>query len=81
FREGRYGRFVGCSDFPTCRHTEQILITMGVPCPTCGKGEITQRRTRKGRFFYGCSRYPDCDYTSWEKPKDGVPTEVIAETA
>ena len=81
FREGRYGRFVGCSDFPKCRHTEQILITMGVTCPTCSQGEITQRRTRKGRIFYGCSRYPDCDYTTWEKPKDGVPKEVIAQPA
>ncbi len=67
YREGRYGRFIGCSDFPTCRHTEQILIKVGVSCPKDG-GEIIEKRTRKGRIFYGCSNYPDCDWTSWKRP-------------
>ena len=67
YREGRYGRFIGCSDFPTCRHTEQILIKVGVACPKDG-GEIIEKRTRKGRKFYGCSNYPECDWTSWKRP-------------
>ena len=67
FREGRYGRFVGCSTFPKCRHTEQILDKIGVECPQDG-GDIVKKSTRKGRVFYGCSNYPDCDWTSWRKP-------------
>lgn len=70
-RYGRFGKFIGCSDYPTCRHTEPWLDRMGIECPVCGKdhhGEITRRQTRRGRTFYGCSRYPDCDFTSWKKP-------------
>jgi DNA topoisomerase-1 len=67
YREGRYGRFIGCSTFPKCRFTEQILNKIGVTCPS-GGGEIVERRTRKGRIWYSCSRYPDCEWTSWKKP-------------
>jgi DNA topoisomerase-1 len=67
FREGRYGRFIGCSTFPKCRHTEQILDKIGVECPQDG-GEVVKKFTRKRRVFYGCSNYPDCDWTSWRKP-------------
>ncbi|MAT96496.1 MAG: DNA topoisomerase I [Anaerolineaceae bacterium] len=66
YREGRYGRFIGCSNFPKCRHTEQLLIKVGVTCPN--GGEMVERRTRRGRVFYGCSRYPDCEFSSWKKP-------------
>ena len=66
YREGRYGRFIGCSTFPKCRHTEQILKKIGVNCPN--GGEMVERRTRRGRVFYGCSRYPDCEFSSWKKP-------------
>jgi DNA topoisomerase-1 len=57
YREGRFGRFVGCSTFPACRHTEQIVTTIGVACPR--GGEIIERHTRRGRLFFGCSRYPE----------------------
>lgn len=67
YREGRFGRFIGCSTFPTCRHTEQIVVRVGVPCPKDG-GEIVEKKTRKGRLFYGCNNYPACDWTSWKKP-------------
>ncbi|MCA9930774.1 MAG: type I DNA topoisomerase, partial [Anaerolineales bacterium] len=67
YREGRYGRFIGCSDFPKCRYTEQILNKTGVTC-SHGGGEIIERKTRRGRTFYGCSRYPDCEWRSWQKP-------------
>jgi DNA topoisomerase-1 len=66
-RYGRFGKFIGCSDFPNCRYTEPWLEKIGVECPQCN-GQIVERRTRKGRIFYGCSNYPDCDFTSWKKP-------------
>ncbi len=67
YREGRYGRFIGCSNFPACRHTEQLVKKIGVTCPNDG-GEIIERKTRKGRVFYGCANYPECDWTNWKRP-------------
>ncbi len=67
YRQGRYGRFIGCSDFPKCRYTEQILVKVGVTCPKCG-GDLIEKRTKRGRVFYGCSNYPDCDWTNWKRP-------------
>ena len=67
-RWGRYGKFIGCDNFPECRHTEPLLEKIGVHCPDCEDGEIVERRTRKGRIFYGCSNYPECEFTSWKKP-------------
>jgi DNA topoisomerase-1 len=66
-RWGRFGKFISCSNFPTCRHTEPILTKIGVTCPKDG-GEIVERKTRRGRVFYGCANYPECDFTSWKKP-------------
>jgi DNA topoisomerase-1 len=66
-RYGRYGKFISCSGFPECRYTEPWLEKIGVTCPTDG-GEIVERKTRKGRVFYGCLNYPNCDFTSWKKP-------------
>ncbi|HEX2905621.1 MAG TPA: type I DNA topoisomerase [Phototrophicaceae bacterium] len=70
-RYGRFGKFIGCSNYPECRYTEPWLERTGILCPVCGKthaGEIIVRKSRKGRIFYGCTRYPDCDYTSWKRP-------------
>src|SRR5690606_10888773 len=70
-RYGRFGKFIGCSDYPNCRHTEQWLERMGIACPTCGEahgGELIVRRSKRGRTFYGCSRFPDCNFTSWKRP-------------
>ncbi len=66
-RYGRYGKFISCSGFPECRHTEPWLEKIGVPCPQDG-GEIVERKTRKGRTFFGCNNYPECDFTSWKRP-------------
>lgn len=66
-RMGRFGKFIGCSDFPTCRYTEPWLERLGVQCPQDG-GDLVIRRTRKGRVFYGCANYPGCDFTTWKKP-------------
>jgi DNA topoisomerase-1 len=65
---GRFGKFLACSGFPECRNAKPLLVRTGVTCPTCGQGEIVERRSKKGRTFYGCERYPDCDFVSWNKP-------------
>jgi DNA topoisomerase-1 len=66
-RWGRYGKFISCSGFPDCRHTEAWLEKIGVACPKDG-GDLAIRKTRKGRIFYGCANYPNCDFTSWKLP-------------
>ncbi|MEW5870194.1 MAG: type I DNA topoisomerase [Chloroflexota bacterium] len=66
-RWGRYGKFISCSNFPECRYTEAWLEKIGVKCPQ-DNGEIVERKTRKGRIFYGCANYPVCDFTSWKRP-------------
>ncbi|RPI78434.1 MAG: type I DNA topoisomerase, partial [Chloroflexi bacterium] len=73
-RWGRYGKFISCSGFPNCRHTEAWLEKIGVACPK-DAGEIVERKTRKGRVFYGCANYPECDFTSWKRP---IPTPCPA---
>jgi len=66
-RHGRFGKFIGCSNFPECRHTEPWLEKVGVTCPLDG-GDLVERRTRRGRVFYGCANYPECEFTSWKRP-------------
>ncbi len=66
-RWGRYGKFISCSNFPSCHYTEPWLEKIGVKCPDCGS-ELVERKTRKGRVFYGCSTYPTCQFTSWKRP-------------
>jgi DNA topoisomerase-1 len=66
-RYGRFGKFISCSGFPDCRYTEPWLQKIGVLCPKDG-GELAERKTRKGRVFYGCVNYPNCDFTSWKRP-------------
>jgi DNA topoisomerase-1 len=67
-RWGRYGKFIGCTNFPDCRHTEPWLDKIGVKCPDCEDGDVVRRRTKRGRPFYGCSTWPDCEFTSWNRP-------------
>ena len=64
-RLGRFGRFIACSDYPTCKTTKPVGI--GVFCPKDG-GELVERRSKRGRTFYGCSNYPACDFVSWRRP-------------
>lgn len=66
-REGRFGKFLACPNFPKCRNTKPILHPIGVKCPKCG-ADILERKSKTGKVFYGCERYPDCDYTTWDKP-------------
>ncbi len=63
---GRYGEFVACSNYPKCKYVKQK--TIGVPCPNCSEGEIVERRSKRGKTFYGCNRYPECDFVAWGKP-------------
>lgn len=65
---GRHGKFYACSNFPDCRHTQQIVKKIGVTCPSCHKGEVIERKSKRNRLFYGCDTYPACDFTSWDKP-------------
>ena len=65
---GRFGKFYACSNFPECHHTQAIVKDIGITCPTCGKGKVIERKSKKNRLFYGCDRYPECEFVSWDKP-------------
>ena len=65
---GRFGEFIACSGYPECKYTRPLGI--GVPCPRCKVGEVVERRSRRGRGFFGCSTYPACTFTSWDRPTD-----------
>jgi DNA topoisomerase-1 len=64
-KSGRFGKFMACSAYPGCKTTKPIPL--GVKCPKCG-GELSERRTKGGKSFYGCSNYPKCDFASWDRP-------------
>jgi DNA topoisomerase I len=68
YKMGRFGKFLACSGFPDCRNTKPIVKGTGVVCPTCKQGHIVERRSKKGRVFFGCDKYPDCDFVSWDRP-------------
>jgi len=71
-KDGRYGKFIGCSSYPDCKHMEPLEKPKDteVQCPKCKKGNILQRKSRRGKIFYSCERYPDCDYAIWNEPLD-----------
>ena len=77
-KTGRYGEFLACTQYPKCKHTRPIPL--GVKCPKCG-GELAQRRTRRGRSFFGCSNYPECDFSTWHRPVPDRCTECGNEGA
>ena len=68
YKMGRFGKFLACSGFPDCRNTKPIVKDIGVICSKCNTGHIIERRSKKGRVFYGCNTYPECDFVSWDKP-------------
>jgi DNA topoisomerase-1 len=69
-KSGRYGRFLACSDYPSCKTTKPL--STGVPCPSEGcDGELLERQTKRGKVFYSCSNYPKCSYATWKDPKRG----------
>lgn len=91
-KQGRYGEFLACSAYPQCRHTRSLNAgsgarSTGVSCPQPGcTGELMERKSKRGKTFYGCSRYPDCTFALWDKPVDrqcprcGAPYLVEKET-
>jgi len=66
-KRGRYGKFLACSNFPTCKNSKPIQTTIDAKCPKCG-GALIEKRTKRKRIFYGCGSYPKCDFAVWEKP-------------
>ena len=73
-RKGKYGEFVACSNYPTCKYIkkEKKEVTEICKCPKCDKGMIVERKTKKGKIFYGCNNYPKCNYALWYKPTGEV---------
>ena len=69
-RKGKYGEFVACSNYPTCKYIkkEKKEVNEVCKCPKCDKGMIVERKTKKGKIFYGCNNYPKCQYALWYKP-------------
>ncbi len=67
YKQGKFGRFLACPGFPECRNTKAIVKEIGVKCPDCG-GEIIEKKTKRGKLFFGCTSFPDCSFTSWDRP-------------
>lgn len=65
YRQGPYGRYLKC---PECGENKAIVIDTGITCPTCQKGSLIRRRSKRGRYFYGCNRYPECHMALWDEP-------------
>ncbi len=63
---GRFGEFTACSNYPACKFVKQK--TIGVKCPECSEGEVVERRSKRGKTFFGCNRYPDCAFVAWARP-------------
>ena len=70
YKKGRFGKFIGCANYPKCKHIEPLEKPKdtGVACPKCGKGSLIERKSRYGKLFYSCNTYPDCDYATWNQP-------------
>jgi DNA topoisomerase-1 len=65
-KQGRFGEFTSCSSYPDCRYVK--MKETGVTCPECAKGQIVERRSKRGKVFFGCSAYPDCTFVLWRRP-------------
>ncbi|MBQ9115953.1 MAG: topoisomerase DNA-binding C4 zinc finger domain-containing protein, partial [Clostridia bacterium] len=66
-RNGRYGNFYACENFPKCKFTKQITKDTGVACPKCS-AKIVTKHGKNNTFFYSCECYPECDFSSWDQP-------------
>lgn len=67
-KSGKFGKFMACSGFPECRNTKPLVKDTGGICPKCGEGRMLERKSAKGRIYYGCEKYPACDYMAWDMP-------------
>ena len=72
-RKGKFGEFTACSNYPECKYIkkEEKQRVEIMPCPKCG-GTVIEKKTKKGKIFYGCDNYPKCDYASWDKPTTSI---------
>lgn len=66
FKLSKYGKFLACSKYPTCKFTKNVIEKAGIPCPRCG-GDIVVKKTRRGKQFYGCINWPKCTFAAWKK--------------
>ncbi|HEU0004422.1 MAG TPA: type I DNA topoisomerase [Terriglobia bacterium] len=66
-KHGRFGEFTACSAYPECKYIKKKTIGIACPKPNC-KGELVEKKSRRGKVFYGCDQYPNCDFTAWSKP-------------
>ena len=71
YKQGKFGKFLACPSFPECRNTKTIVKEIGIKCPKCD-GQVIEKKSRRGKVFYGCSQFPECDFTSWDKPVDKI---------
>ena len=68
-KNGRFGKFLACTGFPECKSTKRLPEnTLGIKCPACKEGDLIQRRSKRGKLFYGCSAYPKCNFALWDRP-------------
>ncbi|MDD5032537.1 MAG: type I DNA topoisomerase [Candidatus Pacebacteria bacterium] len=68
-KHGRFGRFLACSGFPDCKNTKPLPPkSLNMKCPLCKEGDVVERKTRRGKIFYGCSLWPNCKFATWQKP-------------
>ncbi|MFA7286375.1 MAG: type I DNA topoisomerase [Patescibacteria group bacterium] len=67
-KRGRFGTFLGCTGYPECKKIKPIVKSTGVPCPGCGKGDLVEKRSKRGRNFFACNTYPACSFALWSKP-------------
>lgn len=67
-KRGRFGMFLACTNYPECKGTKPLAKSTEVTCPKCKEGELVEKRSRRGKVFYGCNRYPKCDFASWQEP-------------
>lgn len=65
---GRFGPFLACNNYPKCKNIKNIEVKIDMKCPKCKDGDIVQKRSKRGKIFFGCSKYPDCDFALWDKP-------------
>ena len=66
-KHGRFGKFIACSGYPECKTTKPITLGIACPAPGC-TGQLVERRSRRGRTFFGCSAYPNCKFVVWRRP-------------
>ena len=70
-KDGRYGKYLACSGYPECKNNQPLVKpkSLGITCPSCGDGEMMEKKSRYGKIFYSCNRYPKCKFALWDEPK------------